>query len=44
MQEIWKPVKGFETTYLVSNLGQVKSIPRVNTKGKLIKLKLKNKT
>ena len=38
MQEIWKPVKGFEETYLVSNLGQIKSIPRVNTKGKLIKL------
>lgn len=38
MQEQWKPVKGFETTYLISSLGQVKSIPRVNTKGKLLKL------
>ena len=38
MQEVWKPIEGFETTYLVNNLGQVKSIPRINTKGKLIKL------
>ena len=26
MKEVWKPVKGFENYYLVSSLGQVKSI------------------
>lgn len=29
MQEIWKPVKGFEGLYEVSNLGRVKSLERV---------------
>lgn len=34
MEEIWKPVKGFEGYYEVSNLGRVRSIDRyVNTKG-----------
>ncbi len=28
MQEIWKPVKGYEGIYEVSNLGRVKSLPR----------------
>lgn len=28
MQEVWKPVKGFEGCYEVSNLGRVKSLPR----------------
>lgn len=27
-EEIWKPVKGFENKYAVSNLGQVKSLAR----------------
>jgi len=26
MEEIWKPVKGFEGLYEVSNLGRVRSI------------------
>ena len=26
MKEIWKPIKGYETLYKVSNLGNVKSI------------------
>ena len=30
MEEIWKPVKDFETRYLVSNLGNIKSL-RTNT-------------
>lgn len=36
--EIWKPVKGFEGLYEVSNTGFVKSLPRVkvNNKGKQI--------
>ena len=29
MEEIWKPVKGFEGYYEVSNLGMVRSIDRV---------------
>lgn len=28
MKEVWKPVKGFEDYYSVSNLGRVKSEPR----------------
>ena len=35
--EIWKPVVGFEGLYEVSNMGRVKSIPRKNTKGGLLK-------
>lgn len=27
MQEVWQPVKGWETRYKVSNLGQVQSLP-----------------
>ena len=28
MEEIWKPIKGYESLYEVSNLGRVKSLPR----------------
>lgn len=35
--EIWKPVKGFEGLYEVSNLGRVKSIERNGTKGIVLK-------
>ena len=31
MKEQWKPVKGFEGKYIVSNLGNVMSIPRTYT-------------
>ena len=31
MQEIWKPVVGYEGLYEVSNLGRVKSLPRNGT-------------
>jgi hypothetical protein len=31
MQEVWKPVVGYEGIYEVSNLGRVKSIPRNGT-------------
>lgn len=30
MKEIWKDVKGFEGMYSVSNLGQVRSEPRIS--------------
>lgn len=29
MEEIWKPVKGHEDFYAVSNLGRIKSLPRI---------------
>lgn len=28
MNEIWKPAVGYESSYMVSNLGRVKTIPR----------------
>lgn len=39
MTEVWKPVKGYEGLYEVSNLGRVKSLPRTTTKGGLMSLK-----
>lgn len=30
MKEIWKPVKSYKGRYMVSDLGRVKSLPRVN--------------
>lgn len=36
MVEIWKPVIGFEGLYEVSNLGNVKSLPRKRCKGKVL--------
>lgn len=33
IKEIWKPVRGFESLYEVSNLGRVKSLPRTTTQG-----------
>ncbi len=32
MKEIWRPVIGHEERYIVSNLGRVKSLPRLITK------------
>lgn len=34
MKEIWKPIKGYEGYYEVSNLGNVKSLPRQKFNGK----------
>jgi hypothetical protein len=31
MEEIWKPIKGFEGKYEISNYGEVKSLPRNGT-------------
>lgn len=41
-QEIWRPIKGYENTHEVSNLGRVRSIPHLTsnkhqTKGQLLK-------
>ena len=35
--EIWKPIKGYEGLYEVSNMGQVRSLARHTTKGKILK-------
>lgn len=37
MEEIWKPAKGFEDLYEVSNLGRIKSLPRKTTSGGVMK-------
>lgn len=37
MMEIWKNIENYEGLYQVSNLGNVKSLPRNTTKGKLLK-------
>lgn len=37
INEIWKPIKGYEGLYEVSNLGRVKSLPRHTTRGRYIK-------
>lgn len=37
MNEIWKDVKGYEGLYQVSNLGRVKSLDRIDRKGRLRK-------
>lgn len=36
-KEIWKPVLGYEGLYEVSNLGRVKSLPRMEVCGSLIR-------
>lgn len=35
--EIWKPIKGFEGLYEISNLGRVKTLPRAKVKGGILK-------
>ena len=37
MEEVWKPVVGYEGLYEVSNLGRIKSLPRRGTLGGIIK-------
>lgn len=41
MTEQWIDVKGYEGLYQVSNLGNVKSLPRKGTKGKILKQHIK---
>ena len=38
MNEVWKPIPGYEGYYEVSNLGRVKSLPRATTRGRMMKL------
>lgn len=37
MEEIWKPVVGYENLYDVSNIGRVKSLERILTDGRIWK-------
>ena len=37
MFEEWKPVNGYEGLYEVSNMGQIRSLPRNTTSGKMLK-------
>jgi len=37
MKEVWKDIPEYEGLYQVSNLGQVRSIGRATTKGKILK-------
>ncbi len=37
MKEEWKEIKGFEGLYEISNMGNVRSLPRYTTKGKILK-------
>ena len=39
---VWKDVVGYEGLYQVSNLGEVRSLPRATTKGKVIKQYIKD--
>ena len=40
--EIWKPIKDYENEYEISNYGEVKSLARNTTKGKILKSFLQN--
>ena len=47
MQEIWKPIIGYENLYEISNLGNVRSLDRTvkcHSKTRLVKGKLLNPT
>lgn len=39
MEEIWRPVFGYEELYKVSNFGRVKSIARTGTRGGILKIR-----
>ena len=36
LNEIWKPIEGYEGLYEVSNLGRVKSLKRLHTKERIL--------
>lgn len=40
MEEIWKPIPGYECLYLASNYGRIRSIKRNTTSGKVLKQKM----
>lgn len=42
--EIWRDVVGFEGIFIVSNYGNVKSLPRISSRGKWGKYTVKGKT
>lgn len=42
IDERWRPVKGYEGFYEVSSLARVRSLPRVSTKGKILKATMFN--
>lgn len=41
MEEIWRDIKGYEGLYQVSNLGNVKSLERIDSHNHLVKEKIK---
>lgn len=40
--EIWKPIKGYEGTYEVSNLGHVRSLVRIDRLGRFVPEKIRS--
>lgn len=42
MQEIWKPIEGYENLYQISNLGRVKSLPKPYKNNAISKEKILN--
>ncbi|KGO31901.1 hypothetical protein Q757_04275 [Oenococcus alcoholitolerans] len=38
IEEIWKDIKGYEGLYQVSNLGRVKSLDRICSTGRSVKV------
>ena len=48
MEEIWKPIKGYEGIYEVSSYGRVRSVERIAKRldryGNISTYKVKNKT
>lgn len=43
VEEIWRPIMGYEGLYEVSNFGRVRSLPRRGTVGGILKLSLNHK-
>lgn len=43
MEEIWKDIKGLEGYYQVSNIGNIRSLPRRGCKGKILKQQFNKK-
>lgn len=39
-EEIWKPIKEYEGMYEISNNGRIKSLNRINEKGRFIREKI----
>jgi hypothetical protein len=41
MEEVWKEIKNFEGYYEISNLGNIRSLTRINTNGRCLKGRLR---